>query len=420
MSDLAERLRSAREKLGVSIEEAERATKIRRRYIEAIEGGDFERLPDGPPSRGFIKNYARYLGLDPDRSLTDFESEVGVPIVQVNEVVPPPPSRTQAQSRYTQLVKLPQLRWKGDLPADEQAELDTMADPNASKQTSLGRSVFRREDPQMLPSSFSLREPKVTQASDVRPLQSGHSPFSLRNLTGGLGNEAVSQPRRMRPMSVNAPDSNNALLVIGVVIGGLVLIAALFGLIILPAAQKGAQQAAAASTPGQGIRVSIIGDSGALTQSVVLATGAVSGTIATPAANGAATPAVTNAAPTVAAAQTPAAIIAAITPTAAPASPAATPQPAVQPIPGGGVQLILDAREHAWVRVTVDGAVVYEGIPQVGPNSSWHGQNTVGIETGNAGAFDIIINNVRLGPPGERNAVAKVTWDANGKVVTNP
>src|SRR5690349_17915476 len=165
MSDLAQRIRVAREKLGVSIEEAERATKIRRRYIEAIEAGDFDRLPDGPPSRGFIKNYARYLGLDPDQSLNDFEAEVGVPITQVNEVVPPPPSRQPAVSRYTQLIKLPQIRWKGELPPEERAELDMMADAGENKpqdgdrrNTSLGRLVFRKTETPPVPNSFSLRE----------------------------------------------------------------------------------------------------------------------------------------------------------------------------------------------------------------------------------------------------------------------
>ena len=191
MSDLAQRIRAARDKMGVSIEEAERATKIRRRYIEAIEAGDFDRLPDGPPSRGFIKNYARYLGMDPDQSLTDFEAEVGVPILQLNESVPPPPTRQQAVSRYTQLVKLPQVRWKGELPASDEAELDMLADNEngneshalpQDQQGSNGRMVLRRtEVPPSPPNSFSLREPKVAQTSDVRPFQMGRSPFSLRN-----------------------------------------------------------------------------------------------------------------------------------------------------------------------------------------------------------------------------------------------
>ena len=40
-SDLALRMRRARETLGISMQEAERVTKIRRKYLEAIEAGDF-------------------------------------------------------------------------------------------------------------------------------------------------------------------------------------------------------------------------------------------------------------------------------------------------------------------------------------------------------------------------------------------
>ncbi|HEY3289787.1 MAG TPA: helix-turn-helix transcriptional regulator, partial [Anaerolineae bacterium] len=122
MSDLAQRLREARDRMGISMEDAERATKIRRRYIEAIEAGDFGRLPDGPPARGFIKNYARYLGLDADQSLNDFETEVGVPITQLSEVIPPPPGRQQSISRYTQLVKLPPGHQKPNAPVDGQPD----------------------------------------------------------------------------------------------------------------------------------------------------------------------------------------------------------------------------------------------------------------------------------------------------------
>jgi transcriptional regulator with XRE-family HTH domain len=411
MSDLAQRIRAARDKLGVSIEEAERGTKIRRRYIEAIEAGDFARLPDGPPSRGFIKNYARYLGLDPDQSLTDFEAEVGVPITQVSEVVPPPPTRQQAVSRYTQLIKLPQVRWKGDLPPDEQAELDQMADAEENRQagdesaavTSLGRLVFRRTATPALPNSFSLREPKVTQAGDVRPFQTGSSPFSLRNLTGSLSNQATAQPRHISPMSVNGPDGSR-LLVVGAAAGALVLIVALISFVILPALRGNSAQAAL--TPTQGITIAFLGGT------PQPAAGAALGVTSTGALTQAAV------APSVQS-TVPLTDTGATSETTPATSSETTPQPVVQPIPGGGVQLTLDAHEHAWVRVSADGAVIYEGIPPIGPNSSWRGKDTVGIETGNAGAFDILINNVRLGPAGARDVTLKVVWDAAGKVVGN-
>jgi transcriptional regulator with XRE-family HTH domain len=413
MSDLAQRIRAAREKMGVSIDEVERATKIRRRYIEAIEAGDFDRLPDGPPSRGFIKNYARYLGMDPEQSLTDFEAEVGVPILQLNEFIPPPPARQQAISRYTQLVKLPQVRWKGELPASEETELDLLADSeNGSdgqalqqeRQNGNGRTVLRRtEVPPSPPNSFSLREPKVTQTSDVRPFQMGHSPFSLRNLTGPLSSQAAAQPYRISPMSMNEPDHMRTLLMFGAAIGGLAIVVALVVLVLLPAINGNSQ--AAVPSPTQAISISFIGATPDMSNAP---SSGVSNTVTAMNAAGG-LEALTTPAPGGNEAGTPEA------PTAEP-----TQEPAsVEPLPGGGVQLVLDAHEHAWVRVFVDGNVVYEGIPPIGPNSSWHGQNTVGIETGNGGAFDVILNNVRLGPPGQHDATTKVTWDTTGKVVPN-
>jgi cytoskeletal protein RodZ len=415
MSDLAQRIRAARDKMGVSIEEAERATKIRRRYIEAIEAGDFDRLPDGPPSRGFIKNYARYLGLDPDQSLTDFEAEVGVPILQLSEYIPPPPTRQQAVSRYTQLVKLPQVRWKGEIPASDQAELDMLADgENGSTgqaiqdapQNGNGRMVIRHtETPPSPPNSFSLREPKVTQLSDVRPFQMGRSPFSLRNLTGPLSTQAAAQPYHISPMSMNGPDHTRTFLVFGAALGGIVAVVALVWLVLLPLINNASQ--AAAPQPTQAISIAYIGSTPQPTETL---SSAITNTLAAPSTSEAAA----TTAPSTNAANTP--IATANTPEA---QAQATQAPAVAPLAGGGVQLVLDAHEHAWVRVRVDGNIVYEGIPPIGPNSTWNGKNTVGIETGNAGAFDVILNNVRLGPPGAHDATLKVTWDTAGKVVSN-
>lgn len=389
MSDLARRIREARESLGVSIEDAERATKIRRRFIEAIEAGDFLRLPDGPPSRGFIRNYARYLGLDPDQSLVDFEAEVGVPISQIGEEVPPPPTRQQQVSQYTQLVKLPQVRWKGDLPPSEQTDLDTLADtaegpPDGSRANGNGRTVFRRAVAPAQSSSFSLRAPAVTATSDVRPFTLGRSAFNLRSSTGGADNTAALN----RIPSIS--DSNRsglwrALMVAGAGVAGLVAVVALVALVLLPAAR--ATQQAAAPEATQNITVSILGET----------TPQPAATLPAIAQDTAVAPASTDAPPAEA-------------PTAA---------PVVQPAPGGGVVLTLDARERAWVRVRADGNVIYTGIPPIGPNSTWRGQGTIGIETGNAGAFDVIINNVRLGAPGARNATVNITWDATGQVVQN-
>jgi len=69
MGSLGETLRQARLDRGASLADAELETHIRRKYLEALESEDFVALPGTVYARGFIRNYARYLGLDPDSTL---------------------------------------------------------------------------------------------------------------------------------------------------------------------------------------------------------------------------------------------------------------------------------------------------------------------------------------------------------------
>ena len=63
---LPERLLAARERKGVDLYRAERDTKIRSRYLAALEHGEYGELPGSVYTKGFLRNYALYLGLDPE------------------------------------------------------------------------------------------------------------------------------------------------------------------------------------------------------------------------------------------------------------------------------------------------------------------------------------------------------------------
>ncbi len=427
MSDLAQHFQEARERLGISMDDAERATKIRRRYIEAIEAGDYGRLPDGPPARGFIRNYARYLGMNPDQSLYDFEAEVGVPVTQLSDIVPPPPEHQQAVSIYTRLVKLPPGRQRQEEQGSEgAAEQGTEGDTTSRGLRSAGaegRIMVLQPEKQPLSNSFSLRAPEVTQASDVRPFQTGRSPFSLRNSlrprgpNGSISPETSNKGRKYGAMSMRSTRiaGGQTMMLLGMGAAGLLLVVVLIGFVIVPSAQR-TPSVATGATPTQVIKVSILGTaqtsselpSPNFTPTAGPAGSQGNGVTTTQTAIATATPAGTSVISDVAAIPA--------TPTSQPGETAIP--PTVQPLAGGGVQLVLDARERAWVRVRVDGNIVYEGIPQIGPNASWRGQNTVGIETGNAGAFDVILNNTRIGPVGARNATVTISWDALGKPIS--
>jgi len=68
------------------------------------------------------------------------------------------------------------------------------------------------------------------------------------------------------------------------------------------------------------------------------------------------------------------------------------------------------------VQVKVDGNVVYEGIPPLGPGTPWTAKQSISVVTGNAGAFEVIVNGTRIGRLGERNTVARKLFDTTGQV----
>lgn len=73
MGEIGEILKSAREKKGISLREAEEDTKIRYKYLEALEEENFDVIPGTVYTKGFIRNYANYLGLDGDQLLAAFK-----------------------------------------------------------------------------------------------------------------------------------------------------------------------------------------------------------------------------------------------------------------------------------------------------------------------------------------------------------
>ena len=77
VESLPERLLAARERKGVDLYRAERDTKIRAKYLGALERGDYRELPGSVYTKGFLRNYALYLGLDPDEILVQWRRERG-------------------------------------------------------------------------------------------------------------------------------------------------------------------------------------------------------------------------------------------------------------------------------------------------------------------------------------------------------
>lgn len=72
---VGERLREARERQKVSLHAIAEKTNISVRFLDAIEKNQFDKLPGGIFTRGFIRSYAMQVGLDPDAAVTQFLSD---------------------------------------------------------------------------------------------------------------------------------------------------------------------------------------------------------------------------------------------------------------------------------------------------------------------------------------------------------
>lgn len=77
MGQLGDTLRQRRISLGLSLEQAEADTKIRARLLDALEEGDYGKLPNPGYVRGYVSSYARYLELDPVPLLAMYRAETG-------------------------------------------------------------------------------------------------------------------------------------------------------------------------------------------------------------------------------------------------------------------------------------------------------------------------------------------------------
>lgn len=83
---LGDLLRETREQKNLSLEDAEKGTNIRKLYIKAIEDGNYDKLPGEVFLKGFMKTYAKFLGLDGQKIIEQYKAEKsGVKLLPNND-----------------------------------------------------------------------------------------------------------------------------------------------------------------------------------------------------------------------------------------------------------------------------------------------------------------------------------------------
>ncbi len=102
---IGEQLRAAREARGISLEEAAAGTRIKRTYLEALEDEAFSLLPSPAHARGFLRRYARWLGLDEAVLLSEWDG-------MATAVPPTRPSRMPSMFELTRIPTRLALPWR--------------------------------------------------------------------------------------------------------------------------------------------------------------------------------------------------------------------------------------------------------------------------------------------------------------------
>lgn len=100
MFEIGSTLRDARVRRDLSLQQVEDETKIRVKYIQAMENEDFDVLPSGTYVKGFLRTYAEYLGIDYQLMLDEYNERYGSGEYREHMIQPPQTAKPRPPRRH--------------------------------------------------------------------------------------------------------------------------------------------------------------------------------------------------------------------------------------------------------------------------------------------------------------------------------
>jgi Helix-turn-helix domain len=206
-TSLPERLYEARERKGVDLYRAERDTKIRARYLDALERGDYKELPGAVYTKGFLRNYALYLGLDADEILEQWRRERGEPKeAQAPITVPRPLAAPRQGLTFSPFIIVLALMTLGVLAfgAYLGVQLLRFAKPPTISVTDPATAVVEVDD---TATSYTLRGVTLPGATvNIDDGTPDRDPYQVTAESTGLWSSSVDLRRGRNQFDVNAID----------------------------------------------------------------------------------------------------------------------------------------------------------------------------------------------------------------------
>jgi cytoskeletal protein RodZ len=379
-TSVGEQLRQARQARQLSTEQAAVTMRIRLRYLEALEAGDLSAFPSLTQARGFLRGYALYLGLDPGPLLGEISGE-------------PPPSPGASPAAPEQIPISPELAAGADgsifaqigQKLRAQREVLGLSLDDIERQTHLRVHYLEALETGRLEGLPSPVQGRGMLKNYAAFLGMDPEPLLLR-FAEGLQTRLSSRQRSERPAKPTPPVQKppgplRRLFSTEFLLGSVITL----------------------------FLVAFLGW-GALRISDLRAPGTLTPT-APSIADVLAPPATLTASPT---APRPTPTVPALPTIEGAPSLSETPE-ATQPAFGNApIQVYVVVRQRSWMRVTVDGEVVFEGRATAGSAYPFPGNERVELLTGNAAGVQVFHNQVDLGQLGAFGEASHLIFTLGG------
>ncbi len=112
LGEIGATLKNQRERLGFSITNIEDQTFIPERYLQAIENGNLDELPSTVQGKGMVKNYAQFLGLDPEPLLLSYADVLQERLIETRDD-PDPRTQSSLKAAFRRFLASPTILWVG-------------------------------------------------------------------------------------------------------------------------------------------------------------------------------------------------------------------------------------------------------------------------------------------------------------------
>ncbi len=443
-------LKNARLDRNLSLDDVFKNTHIRIKYLKALEADDFTAMPSPVQGRGFLRLYAQYLGLDIEKLLEEKRQTKEENIVEFTKIETPPQEEKkkeeneedaaaplevedgktlweQFQARVTEALAKPELAHVAEAeeevpipePSPQPARPAEVAPHQTSEPTEESQIIFRTIGMVLLErrEMLSLTHTEIEGHIHLRPhyllaLESGDfdslpSPAQTRGMLSNYADfldldvdrllthyaEGLQAQRVERHIAEKEHFEGEVKKKRRFAIGGFIAPDLLFGVGIF----------VVVITVMIWWLSSIARDNAATAEAEATAPSIAEVLMITPTAGGTATPTAT------------------LMPDPFDQPPGATEVPIEEIFPEGGenvslagVRILVTIMERAWIRVTVDGEVVFEGRVQPDATFVYEGQEMVEVFTANGAGVRIAYNQRDLGLMGGFGEIVQQLYGVSG------